>query len=429
MMPKLGMTMREGTVVEWPVARGSFVAKGAVVLRIESEKAEVEIEATASGYLRHVYVEAGATVPCGSVLAALTDVPDEAFDAAAFRREHDAPEATAAPAAPRPGAADAPAAPPPVGRPSGRKPVAPAARALARELGIDVASIPGTGPGGRVTRADVQAWAAARAALVEVAPGVRLEVPESGSGDDVLLLPGFGTDAGVFARQTALLAAGHRVRGVNPRGVGLSDASEQASYAPALAAADAAALVAGAAAHVVGASLGAAVAIELALAHPERVRTLTLITPVVEMSARLAAVVDAWCRLAAEASAEALAAALLPWMFAEGTLADPRARDRLRRGLAATVARVPAVVLRRYAAGMAAWSGTRIGDLARIRVPTLVLGGGADLLTGDAARVAEAIPDAAVLVVPDAGHALALEAADRIAEALRSHVGAGAGAR
>ena len=85
-MPKLGMTMREGRVVEWPVAPGGRVEKGRPVVVIESEKAEVEIEATATGVLRHVYVPEGETVPCGTLLAAITESADEAFDAAAFQR-------------------------------------------------------------------------------------------------------------------------------------------------------------------------------------------------------------------------------------------------------------------------------------------------------------------------------------------------------
>ena len=71
-MPKLGMTMTEGRVVAWPVPLGGRVEKGAVVLVIESEKAEIEIEAPAAGHLRHVYVPEDRTVPCGTLLAALT---------------------------------------------------------------------------------------------------------------------------------------------------------------------------------------------------------------------------------------------------------------------------------------------------------------------------------------------------------------------
>ncbi|HWP64692.1 MAG TPA: lipoyl domain-containing protein, partial [Candidatus Limnocylindria bacterium] len=106
-MPKLGMTMTEGRVVAWPVSVGARVEKGAVVLVIETEKSEVEIEAPASGYLRHVYVEADRSVPCGTLLAALTSTPDAPFDADAFRDAHDRPER----AAPKPAAARREAAP------------------------------------------------------------------------------------------------------------------------------------------------------------------------------------------------------------------------------------------------------------------------------------------------------------------------------
>ena len=79
-MPRLGMTMEEGTVVEWPIPIGGHVEKGETVLIIETEKAESEIEATVSGTLRHVYTEPGETLPCGALLAAITHEPDEAFD-------------------------------------------------------------------------------------------------------------------------------------------------------------------------------------------------------------------------------------------------------------------------------------------------------------------------------------------------------------
>ena len=80
-MPRLGMTMEEGTVNEWPAALGREIARGEVVLVIESEKTEVEIEATATGFLRHIYVQPGETVPCGTLLALLTASADEPFDA------------------------------------------------------------------------------------------------------------------------------------------------------------------------------------------------------------------------------------------------------------------------------------------------------------------------------------------------------------
>jgi pyruvate dehydrogenase E2 component (dihydrolipoamide acetyltransferase) len=426
-MPRLGMTMQEGKVLAWPVPLGGRVERGQVVLVIESEKAEVEVEAATAGFLRHLYVQPDAdrAWPCGALLAALTETADEPFDAEAFARAFGGPPpAPPRPAAQAPAAGTAPAAgaaPAPRGRP-----VVPAARALARRHGVDPEAIPGSGPGGRVTVADVEAWLARRAALVEVAPGVRLEVPAAGAGEPVVFLPGFGADASSFSPQSAALAARFRALGVNPRGVGLSDAPEAEVHEVAQAAADALAAAPGPA-HVVGASLGAAAALELALRDPGRVRSLTLITPFVEAGPRLLAVLEGWCALAREASPAALGRALLPWLFSPAFLSDAPRRERTARGLAEMLARVPARTLERQAAGLRAWSGSRAGELARIAAPTLVLVAGGDLLTPDGEAVARAIPGARAVIVPAAGHALALEAPDAVTRELLAHVAAARG--
>jgi 3-oxoadipate enol-lactonase len=420
-MPKLGMTMEEGTVIEWPLATGKPVAKGDIVLIIESEKAQVEIESPATGVFRHVYIDEGETVPCGTLLGAITETADEPFDVEAFRAAEDHPEnkggeslqVAAAPTSKQEAASAVGVA---------EKPVVPAARAAARKLGIDPQDVPGTGPKGRVTKQDVEAYAKAREALVPVAEGVSLEVLVAGAGDAVVLLPGLGTDASAFARQTPVLAERFQVYGVNPRGVGLSDSPVSENYDVAQMAADATAAFEGPA-HIIGASLGAATALELALNHPERVKTLTLITPFIEVSARLRAVGDGWRRLAAEVGPETLAAALLPWFFSTSFLADDAARARTLRGLAQTVARVPAVTLERMTGGMQSWSNTRGGDLSRISMPTLVISAGEDLLTPDSSAIAEAIPNARSLVVEGAGHAVALEAPDVVNEAITAHLG------
>jgi 3-oxoadipate enol-lactonase len=421
-MPRLGMTMEEGTVVEWPLAIGERVAKGETVLVIESEKSEVDVEATASGVFRHVYVEPGETVPCATLLGAITETVDEPFDPEGFAAEHRGPEPAASvkPLPSVPPGADA-------GRRvnrrllGGRKAVAPAARALARRLGLDPEAVPGTGPNGRVTKQDVEAHAAARERLVTVEEGVALEVLREGKGDPVLLLPGFGTDVTCLALQARALAEHHSVVAVNPRGVGSSDAPELPCYDVARSAADAAGVL-DAPAHVVGASLGAAVALELALSHSDRVRSLTLITPFVEATPRLLAVTQAWCRIAAQVDAETLARALAPWLFSEDLLADDTIRERTLRGLVASVAKVPVTTLERTAAGIAEWSGARSDDLDKIRVPCLVLAAGADLLTPHADSIAAAIPGANVIAFAGSGHALAIEAADGVSEAIHSHI-------
>ncbi len=420
-MPKLGMTMTEGRVLEWCIGVGEPVDKGEILLEIESEKAAVELEATATGVLRHVYVDHDDMVPCGTLLGAITDGPDEDFDVEVFRVANDKPEAVAAPVVP--------AAPPRAARPAEQAekpprsspPVTPAARALAKKLGVDVARMGGSGPAGRVTKEDVEAWAERRKALVAVAEGVSLEVPSHGEGDAIVLLPGFGTDVAVFARQAPALAERYRVLGVNPRGVGLSDAPEAECYEVEVSAADAAAVVDGPV-HVIGASLGAAVAIELALAAPAKVRSLTLITPLVEATPRLLAVIDGWCRLAREALPDTVARALLPWFFSSDFLAEDAARDRTARGLAEIAARVPAATLERTAEGLRRWSATRLDDLSKIGAPTLVVAAGADLLTPGAREIAEAIPGALYVEVAGAGHAVGLEEPEQTNKAILAHL-------
>jgi 3-oxoadipate enol-lactonase len=420
-MPKLGMTMEEGTVIEWPLEIGRSVEKGDVVLIIESEKAEVEIEAPASGFFRHAYIEEGETVPCGALLGAITESVDGTFDADAFHAAEDRTE--------NKGSGDLQVKASPDVRPkasvsqeTAEKPIVPAARAAAKKLGIDPQDVPGTGPKGRVTRQDVEAYARAREALVAVADGVSLEVLTDGEGDTVVLLPGLGTDASAFARQAPVLAERFRVHGVNPRGVGISDAPTSERYDVAVTASDAAAVYEGSA-HVIGASLGAAAALELALNHPDRVKTLTLITPFTEVSPRLRAVGEGWRRTAAEASPEALAASLLPWFFSPGFLADDKLRDRTLRGLAQTVARVRPATLDRMIAGMLVWSNTRGPDLSQIGVPTLVISAGDDLLTLHPTSLIESIPGAVSVVIEGAGHAVALEAPDEVNRAIAEHLG------
>ena len=417
-MPRLGMTMREGRVVEWRAAPGERVAQGQVVLVIESEKAEVEIEAPVAAVLRHVYVGLDETVPCATLLAALTETPDEPFDAEAFRRES---QAAAPGPAPAPAGAGRSAARPRTER-RGAAAVTPAARRRARDLGIDPLGVPGSGPGGRVTVEDVEAWAEGLASRIEVAEGVFLEVPSQGEGDPVVLLPGFGADVSAFAPQVPALAKGYRVLGVNPRGVGLSDAPDARRYEPATAAADVVAL-GNTPLHVIGASLGAATALELALEHPERVRSLTLITPFVRAGPRLLAVVDAWCRLAAEADPDTLAHAIVPWMFSTALLSDDVARERTLRGFAEMATRIAAASLARWAEGLRAWSGTREDQLDRVVAPTLVVTAGEDLLTPGGEAIADAIPGARCVALQQAGHAVTLEAPAAVNEAIREHLG------
>ena len=172
-MMKLGMTMTEGTVAEWHIPDGGEVKLGEDLYRLETEKVEMEVEAEAAGIVRHI-VPAEATVDPGAVVgwiyAAGEEIPDVLPGADAPAAASAAPEA----AEPAAAAAEAPAtaaAPAPAG---GRVAASPAARRLAKELGVDLATVTATGPRGRVTEDDVrgahEAAAAAPAAAAPAAP-------------------------------------------------------------------------------------------------------------------------------------------------------------------------------------------------------------------------------------------------------------------
>jgi pyruvate dehydrogenase E2 component (dihydrolipoamide acetyltransferase) len=152
-MPQLGLTMESGTVVRWLIAEGEPVAAQEPLLEVETDKAVVPVEAAQGGVLARILVPAGAQAPVGTTLAVLV-AAGEALPAgwqpSDVGRE--------APPAPQP----EPSLP---ARAPGRAVEASwKARALARRLGIDLAGIEGSGPGGRVVAADVARAQQARAA-------------------------------------------------------------------------------------------------------------------------------------------------------------------------------------------------------------------------------------------------------------------------
>lgn len=161
-MPKLGFDMQEGQLVNWLKKTGDTVAAGDVVAEIESDKATVEVEAYVDGTVLELLVEAGEWVPIGAPIA-VVGLPGEQYDLAALGVE--APQEEAAPAkAAEPAAAPtpAPAAAPGgngdgTGLPGGVR-ASPLARRLANENGIDLRRVTGSGPMGRIVRADVTAF-------------------------------------------------------------------------------------------------------------------------------------------------------------------------------------------------------------------------------------------------------------------------------
>jgi pyruvate dehydrogenase E2 component (dihydrolipoamide acetyltransferase) len=157
-LPDLGQTTSEAKVVKWLKAAGERVAAGEPLLEVETDKATVDVEAYVGGYLRRKLAREGEMVSALSPLAVLTDTRDEVF-------EEDVEVPTAQTVArqtdPKPAATTVLSSSPLA--------AAPAARLRAKELGIELSTVPGTGPGGLITKADVERFAAGKKDNPEIA--------------------------------------------------------------------------------------------------------------------------------------------------------------------------------------------------------------------------------------------------------------------
>ena len=171
-MAQLSPTMEEGKLIEWKVAEGDTISQGDVVAEIETDKANMDVEALRGGVLRKIVVEAGATVPVGALIGVIA-APDEEIDdllaeaaeeaaSAGAPTPEPAPEEPVAPAedpAPAPAAGTASAAG--AAAAGSRIKASPVARRMAAGGGIALSSLVGSGPGGRIVKADVEAALAA----------------------------------------------------------------------------------------------------------------------------------------------------------------------------------------------------------------------------------------------------------------------------
>jgi len=163
-MPRLSDSMEEGTILKWLKADGDAVARGEPLAEIETDKATLTYESDAAGVLK-IVAGAGETLPIGSVIATLDGGANgSGASAAPAAADEPRPEPPAQPAAAAPAATPVPAAQPaapsnpsaPAPQTEGRVKASPLARRLAREQGIDLHDVTGTGPGGRIVKDDVQ---------------------------------------------------------------------------------------------------------------------------------------------------------------------------------------------------------------------------------------------------------------------------------
>lgn len=153
-MPKLGLTMKTGTVVEWIKKEGEFVQKGMPLYSVDTQKVTTDIESPATGVLRRIFAAEGTTLPIGSLLAVITDANESVPDFDQLTRE-----ATPSVQHTDPAVMEQRGTTEQTRIVSGevpdQVPISPSARKLAREHNVDVSRLVGTGHGGRIQREDV----------------------------------------------------------------------------------------------------------------------------------------------------------------------------------------------------------------------------------------------------------------------------------
>ena len=177
-MEALSPTMEEGRLVAWKKKEGDAVKAGETLAEVETDKAVMELVSRGDGVLRKIVLSEGATVPVGA-LVAIVGTADEDVSSLAGAPAAAAPVA-APPAVP---VHPTPSHPTPH---SGRVRSSPLARRLAREKGVDLALIAGSGPAGRVVRRDVEAARTAGSAAAARAPAPSAAPPEGGYRDEPL---------------------------------------------------------------------------------------------------------------------------------------------------------------------------------------------------------------------------------------------------
>ena len=206
-MPALSPTMEEGNLAKWLVKEGDTVSAGDVIAEIETDKATMEVEAVDEGTVAKILVEAGTeAVKVNAVIAILAEEGEDVAEAAkgaasggaapapSAEKKEDAPAKEEAAPVPQPAAGPEPSkqAPAPAAKSGDRTFSSPLARRIAKDAGLDVAAISGSGPHGRVVKRDVEA-AIAGGTGKAAAPAAAAEAPKAAaapamSSDQVLQL-------------------------------------------------------------------------------------------------------------------------------------------------------------------------------------------------------------------------------------------------
>ena len=195
-MPQLGESVHEGTISKWLVKPGDKVIEFEPMLEVDTDKVNAEVPAPVSGILREILAKEGDTVQAGAEIAVVETGDGAALPApSAPGPQQEAPAPAAKPEAPKPAdaapapAQPAPAQPAPPTLETGEHRYSPGVQMAASELKVDLSKVTGTGLGGRVTKKDVQDFAARVKSAPAAAPGAPAAAPaKPGAGDEVVQL-------------------------------------------------------------------------------------------------------------------------------------------------------------------------------------------------------------------------------------------------
>ena len=195
-MPDLGQTVAEGRIVRWLRKPGDRIQKGEPLLEVETDKVTMEVEAFTCGYLRECFAQEGQSVSAMTPIAVLTDDPAELYER---------PGPAGVGSSSRVGHTISPS-PSPTFTSPGRVPASPAARARARELGIDLKEAHATGTDCLITRRDVER-------IVAEGAGSRRAVMAAVTTRSLQTIPHFHVTVDLDASRLVLLPSGaHRFR-------------------------------------------------------------------------------------------------------------------------------------------------------------------------------------------------------------------------
>lgn len=428
-MPKWGLTMTQGTIVDWLVEEGTEVSEGDMILTVETEKAVDDVGAPASGILYKIVAPAGSEVEVSGPIAVIAAEGESLSDSdlqALLAPEPSVPTGAAASAGASTGAQrERRAAKRDTG---GRINASPAAKKLAAELGVDLADVEATGPGGRITSDDVQ-----RAADENVDPapvegdialpdGRSIHYLDAGPKSDrpLVFIHGLGGSLSSWQFLMGGLSGAHRMTALDLPGHGNSskNAPSEVDYSvPGLASDIAAALGSSKRkpAVVVGHSMGGAVAMQLAIDHPELIAGLVLID-----SAGLgASISDELVQLMAGKPGADTARALLTLFFADKKLVNDRGIEEMAGFQQDGGWEAQQALAKAAFPGGRQHSALR-DSLSRIDKPVLLIWGENDRVIplADAVAALSDFPDALLKVLPNIGHVPQVEQPATVATAV-----------